>query len=78
MTPLYDLTTLTGSHPVRYCGLLMAKDTSFHEFVMNELFADIDGITSRPMFGGFGIYKDGVIFALIGDERLLDRKVAKS
>ena len=56
----------------------MAKDTSFHEFVMNELFADIDGITSRPMFGGFGIYKDGVIFALIGDERLLDRKVAKS
>ena len=37
---------------------------------MNEVFREMDGITSRPMFGGFGIYKDSVFFALIGDGQL--------
>ena len=48
----------------------MTKDASFHEFVMNELFANIDGVTSRPMFGGWGIYRDGMFFALIDDGQL--------
>jgi len=45
----------------------MARDDSFHEYIMSEVFRDIEGITSRPMFGGWGIYKDGVFFALIGE-----------
>lgn len=48
----------------------MTKDNSFHEYVMSEAFHDIDGITSRPMFGGWGIHQDGVFFALIGDGQL--------
>ena len=48
----------------------MARDDSFHEYIMNEVLAEIDGISSRPMFGGFGIYKDSVFFALIGDGEL--------
>ena len=46
------------------------KDDSFHEYVMSEVFRDIDGIASRHMFGGWGIYKEGVFFALIGDGQL--------
>ena len=48
----------------------MARDDSFHEYVMSEVFAGINGISSRPMFGGFGIYRDGVFFALIGEGEL--------
>lgn len=43
----------------------MKKDNSFHEYVMYDLFSDFPGITSRTMFGGWGIYKDDIIFALI-------------
>lgn len=48
----------------------MEKTNPFHEYVMNEVFYEIDGVTSRPMFGGFGIYKDGFFFALISDDEL--------
>jgi len=34
---------------------------------MNEVFRGIDGIISKPMFGGWGIYKNGTFFALISD-----------
>ncbi len=40
------------------------RDESFHLFVVQDLFGDIDGVTSKPLFSGWGIYKDGVIFAL--------------
>lgn len=48
----------------------MVHDNSFHEYIMGEVFPRIDGITSRPMFGGFGIYRDGIFFALIADGEL--------
>ena len=48
----------------------MPRDNSFHEYIMNEVFQDIEGVTSKPMFGGWGIYRDGVFFALIADGEL--------
>lgn len=57
----------------------MVKGSSFHDFVMSELFADIEGIRSRSMFGGRGIYKqslrtlglkDDIFFALISNGQL--------
>jgi DNA transformation protein len=42
----------------------MTKSDEFLEYV-KELFEDIDGIRYRKMFGGYGIYKHGVAFALI-------------
>lgn len=48
----------------------MAKDKSFHDYVMRDLFREFAGITSRAMFGGWGIYKDGVIFAIIVEGEL--------
>jgi DNA transformation protein len=35
-----------------------------------ELLADFGPVTSRRMFGGAGLYLDGVMFALIADEVL--------
>ena len=44
---------------------------SFHEYVMADVLGHIDGVTSKRMFGGYGIYLNGVIFALItGDDEL--------
>ena len=45
----------------------MTKTDLFHEFVIGDLLADIPDITSKRMFGGYGIYKSGVIFAIIAD-----------
>jgi DNA transformation protein len=47
-----------------------AEKARFLEYVVSEVLADVDGISSRAMFGGYGIYKDGVIFAIIADEQL--------
>lgn len=48
----------------------MKKDSSFRDFVINDLFAEVPGITSRQMFGGWGIYKDGVFFSIISGGEL--------
>ena len=48
----------------------MPKDGSFARFVTEELLREVDGITSRAMFGGYGIYRHGIFFALIADGRL--------
>src|SRR3989344_5978605 len=48
----------------------MSRDKGFHDYVLYEVFAGIAGISSRGMFGGWGIYKDGIFFALIADARL--------
>ena len=48
----------------------MARDREFHDYVMHDAFSGLGGITSRPMFGGYGIYKNGVFFALIAEGEL--------
>jgi DNA transformation protein len=48
----------------------MPADKGFHEYIMNEVLHEIPGVTSRSMFGGWGIYQDGLFFALIADGRL--------
>lgn len=37
---------------------------------MSDLFGDFPGVSSRAMFGGWGIYKHGKIFAIIVDGEL--------
>lgn len=34
------------------------SNSDFHDYVINDLLSEIPGITSRKMFGGYGIYKD--------------------
>ena len=47
----------------------------FHDYVLNDVLSHIDGITSKRMFGGFGLYKDGAIFAIITSDSELYFKV---
>jgi DNA transformation protein and related proteins len=48
----------------------MAKSNAFVQYITEEALGHIPGITVRAMFGGFGVYKDGIIFGLIDDDRL--------
>lgn len=41
-----------------------AENRYVSEYVIGDLFAEIPSITSRKMFGGYGIYKHGMIFAI--------------
>lgn len=46
----------------------MAKPPNpFHEFVA-ELFAPMGPVSIRRMFGGAGVFQDGLMFALLGDD----------
>ena len=44
-------------------------NSSFVDNVL-EQFVDMEGITTRHMFGGIGIYRYGAMFAIILDDRL--------
>lgn len=44
-------------------------DAGYHDQVM-ELLAPIGGVHSRAMFGGYGIFHDGDMFALIAGSTL--------
>jgi DNA transformation protein len=43
-----------------------------------ERLSPFGDISSRPMFGGFGIYKDGIIIAIVADEELYFKSIAKT
>ena len=43
---------------------------NFVDYVVNDLLADLDGVSSRAMFGGYGLYKNGIIFGMIVDDTL--------
>ncbi|MEZ5690356.1 MAG: TfoX/Sxy family protein [Rickettsiales bacterium] len=47
----------------------MIDDNSFINNVLDQL-ADVDGITTRRMFGGVGIFRLGYMFAIVADDRL--------
>ena len=49
----------------------MAKSSDdFYEYVLHDVLGHLDGITGRKMFGGYGIYQDGVFFAIIAYDEL--------
>ncbi len=41
----------------------------FHEFVA-ELFAPLGPVSIRRMFGGAGVFQDGLMFALLADDTI--------
>jgi DNA transformation protein len=47
----------------------MTRDSEFVEFVLESL-QPLRGVSARRMFGGWGIYKDGVMFGLIAYDTL--------
>ncbi len=47
----------------------MAVSESYREFVLEQL-GRVKPVTGRSMFGGVGIYAQGLFFALIAEDRL--------
>lgn len=47
----------------------MAVSESYREFVLEQL-GRVAPVTGKSMFGGVGIYAQGLFFALIADDRL--------
>ena len=47
----------------------MSRRSEFVEFVTEQM-SFIGGLRVRAMFGGYGVYQDDCIFAIIGDDRL--------
>ena len=47
----------------------MVVSEGFKQFV-RDLFADFCPVTIRNMFGGAGVYADGVMFAILADDTL--------
>jgi DNA transformation protein len=46
------------------------KQSNFAEYVIHDLLGNIAGISARAMFGGHGLYLDGVIFGIIADDQI--------
>ena len=47
----------------------MAKKSEFVEYLL-ELLSDFGYVRSRSMFGGYGIYRDDLMFGLVADDQL--------
>ena len=45
----------------------MPRSDSFKDYIVEDVLGHIEGISSRAMFSGHGIYLDGVIVGLIID-----------
>jgi DNA transformation protein and related proteins len=42
--------------------------SDFVNYLLLDIFRNIDGISSKGMFGGYGLYKDGVMFGLVTED----------
>lgn len=42
----------------------------FPEYIIHDLLSDLPGMSYKAMFGGYGIYKEGLIVACIMDDEL--------
>ncbi len=47
----------------------MAKRNEYVDYLL-ELMKPLGHVTARPMFGGFGVYCDGLFFAIVVDDVL--------
>jgi len=45
----------------------MAKKGEFIEYLLEQM-QDVGPVNARAMFGGHGIYHDGIMFALVTDD----------
>lgn len=48
----------------------MPKDSSYMEYIVGDVLGHLDGITVKSMFGGWGIYRDGIIIGIIAEGEL--------
>ncbi|MFA5954629.1 MAG: HAD-IA family hydrolase [Patescibacteria group bacterium] len=44
--------------------------SSFSDYLLHDVMAAVPGITARPLFGALALYKDGIVFGIVRDERV--------
>lgn len=58
----------------------MTTDRNFIDYLL-ELLTPLDGVSAKRMFGGYGLFRDGLMFALVSDDTLYfkvdDQSVAR-
>ena len=47
----------------------MSVDESFKDFVLDQL-VELSGLRAKSMFGGFGLYAEGVFFGIVSSDVL--------
>lgn len=52
----------------------MSSTKEYKDYILEQL-RDVDNISYRPMMGEFLLYKDGILFGGIYDDRLLIKEV---
>lgn len=52
----------------------MAVSKQFRDFIVDQM-SGLDGVDTRAMFGGLGLFRDGLMFALVTGEEQLYFKV---
>lgn len=55
----------------------MSKN-GFLQYVLHDAMHGITGVTARPMFGAYGLYKDGTVFGIVDGEELYFKVDAKN
>lgn len=55
-----------------------ANIKDFHDYIIYDAMANMSGISSKKMFGGYSLYKDGIIFAIITSDGQLYFKINDS
>lgn len=48
---------------------MSSKSDGFKDFVLDQL-TDLRGLTSRAMFGGYGLYRNATFFGIVHQDRL--------
>ena len=46
------------------------KTIPFLEYVLYDVFGESEAVTARAMMGGFTLYKEGKVFAIVEDEKV--------
>jgi len=57
---------------------MSTSSSSYHDYIMTDILGSFSGLSSRAMFGGYGIYQDDIFFALIADDQLYFKVDAKT
>ena len=48
----------------------LRSSSGMADYFVNDLLSGVEGVRSRAMFGGHGIYKDEIFFAIVVDDEL--------
>ncbi len=48
----------------------MKQKSGFLTYLLEDVLRDVEGVTARAMFGGYGLYKNGIVFGIIADDEL--------